>query len=125
MIVKLYAPDEYWKLSEEEKDKYCNGCGGRGGKLNFLIPQGKFEECCNIHDYMYSIGTTNEDKRIADATFINNMSQVIKELKGISKIYYKTLSKIFYNSVKDFGEYYFWRDKVKMYFTPREFIIKN
>jgi len=111
MKVTLYAPKEYWNLTEEEKKKICNGCGGRGGKFNFLIPQGKFKEACDIHDYMYHTGYTQEDKRKADATFLYNMDSIVRELKGIKKWWYKKLAKIFYKAVYKYGDYYFWRNK--------------
>ena len=112
MRIFLLAPEEYWKLSKEEKQKYCNGCGGRGGKLNFLIPQRYFRECCNIHDYMYAVGSNENDKKRADATFLYNMNQVVREMSGIKKWWYKRLAKMFYKAVFKYGDYYFWRDKI-------------
>ena len=111
MTVKIYAPVEYWKLSKDEKAKICNGCGGRGGKFNFLIPQKYFKECCNIHDYLYYNGKTENDKRIADRLLAYNMNLVCGQLKGFKKFYYKQLAKIFHKAVVDFGDYYFWKNK--------------
>ena len=111
MQVTLYAPEEYWKLDDVMKRTLCNGCGGRGGKLNFIIPQKHFEEACNIHDYMYATGYTEEDKRKADATLLFNLDTIVKEMEGIKKWWYKKLAKTFYKAVHDFGDYYFWKDK--------------
>lgn len=109
--VILYAPQKYIDLSKEEKKRICNGCGGRGGKINFLIPQKEFRECCNIHDFMYETGITEDDKRKADRLFIYNMNEKCKSLSGLKKFYYKQLAKIFYKSVVLFGDYYFWKNK--------------
>jgi hypothetical protein len=111
MRVALYAPPEYWRLSKEEKAKICNGCGGRGGVLNFLIPQKHFEEACNIHDYMYATGYTEEDKRKADATLLYNLDTIVKNMKGVKKWWYKNLAKTFYKAVHNLGDYYFWKGK--------------
>jgi len=111
MKVTIYAPEEYWELTETEKKQICNGCGGRGGKLNFLIPQKHFQEACNIHDYMYYIGRTQEDKRKADAVLLYNLDTIVKNMKGIKKWWYKKLAKTFYEAVHNFGDYYFWKDK--------------
>jgi len=111
MKVTLYAPKEYWELSEKEKQKICNGCGGRGGMFNFLIPQKHFQEACNIHDYMYATGYSEEDKRKADATLLYNLDLIVKQTKGLKRVWYKKLAKTFYKAVHNFGDYYFWKDK--------------
>lgn len=111
MKVTLYAPAEYWGLSKEEKQRICNGCGGRGGTFNFLIPQKHFQEACNIHDYMYATGYTEADKRKADATILYNLDTIVKNMSGVKKWWYKKLAKTFYKAVHDFGDYYFWKNK--------------
>jgi len=111
MKVTIYAPKEYWELTKAEKILICNACGGRGGKLNFLIPQKHFQEACNIHDYMYYIGRTQEDKREADATLLYNLDQIVNQMSGIKKWWYKKLAKTFYEAVSKFGDYYFWKGK--------------
>ena len=112
MKVKLYAPPGYWKLSKEEKAKICNGCGAKGSKLNFLIPQGKFREACNIHDYMYAVGKTDEDKKVADRVFINNLNRIVEASNPLLRPLRKLLARSYYEAVSKFGYEAFWKDKV-------------
>jgi len=70
------VPIEYIQLSLSEKKHICNGCGSKLMKLD-LIPDSLWGlsilELCNIHDYMYSVGFTEQDKLYADKEFLNNM----------------------------------------------------
>ena len=112
MKVTLYAPKEYWELEVNQKRKICNGCGAKGSKINFLIPQGSFKEACNIHDYMYANGKTDEDKKVADRVFINNLNRIVEASHPATKPFKKVLAKSFYLAVKKFGYEAFWREKV-------------
>jgi len=112
MRVTLYAPKEYWDLSPEQKQKICNGCGAKGSKINFLIPQGKFKEACNIHDYMYAVGKNDHDKRIADRVFINNLNRIVKASHPLLRPIRKIAARAYYEAVAKFGDEAFWKDKV-------------
>lgn len=112
MRVTLYAPAGYWELSEREKRRICNGCGAKGSKLAFLLPQGKFKEACNIHDYMYAMGKTDRDKRIADRVFINNLNRIVEASHPILQPLRKALALSYYKAVAQFGDEAFWRHKV-------------
>jgi len=115
-LQELYAPKEYWSLSLEVKREISNGCGA-GSALFDFVPDDilglDISECCNIHDYMYHVGETNEDKLEADRVFLNNTIRVIdkntswkwlrKRRKNIAYMYYKAVSK--------FGGPAFWDGK--------------
>jgi len=115
-LQELYAPKEYWKLSLETKKAVVNGCGA-GSALFDFVPDNilglDISECCNIHDYMYHVGETNEDKLEADRVFLNNLVRTIdkntswkwirKRRKKIAYVYYKAVSK--------FGGPAFWDEK--------------
>jgi hypothetical protein len=118
--VTLYAPEGYWKLSEEEKRRICNGCGAKGSKLNFLIPQGVFKEACNIHDYMYFIGRNNNDKRKADRVFINNLYRIVEASPKWIRPIRKARAKSYYLAVSKFGDEAFWKGKVVQGMVGRE-----
>lgn len=79
----LYAPEAYHKLSEFEKKEICNGCGAKSGISSWLVPNTLYglsvKAACNIHDYMYFVGTTNADKEEADRVFLNNMMRIINQ----------------------------------------------
>ena len=114
-MINLYCPQGYTQLTKEQKKEICNGCGSKEGWLTKIIFGGKFVECCNIHDYMYSIGLSQEDKDIADRVFYNNMNRVIATIDNKTlKYYYKVKAHIFYKSVKTFGESAFWSSEKVM-----------
>lgn len=113
MKVVLYADANYWKLTEEEKAQICNGCGSKGAWYNFLIPSRAFDECCHIHDYDYSIGKTEKEKRLADRRFMQNMKRVVRATKNRFLKKWRALkAKAFYKGVKNFGDEAYWSDKV-------------
>jgi hypothetical protein len=77
----LDAPDEYWELTEEQLEELTGGCGP-GHIGDYLVPDKLYgviniKPACRIHDYMYAVGTTEEDKKEADRIFLNNMKQII------------------------------------------------
>jgi len=79
--VILYAPRDYWLLTEEEKDRICNGCGAQG-KFDFIPDSVWFmdiSEVCNIHDFCYySSRPCIKDKEEADRIFLSNMLRLIE-----------------------------------------------
>ena len=115
MRVRLYAPEEYWNLPSPIKCKLCNGCGSRG--FGWTIPDTIYGLCiteaCNIHDFMYNVGRTEEDKMIADRTFLNNMLRIIEA--GTNNSLLKWLrgrrAHGYYLAVKMFGGPAFWNCK--------------
>jgi len=115
--VKLYAPQEFWKAPEELKKRVCNGCGtkGLGG---WLVPDTLYglsiERACDVHDFMYEIGKTIEDKQAADRVFLNNMLRIIEaESIGILKPLRRARAIKYYGAVVDFGGPAFWCSKNK------------
>lgn len=112
----LYAPDAYWKLPPKTKEALCNGCGTKG-IVGFVVPDTVWflciTEACDIHDFMYAVGQTIEDKAQADQTFLTNMLRlieyntrffVLKALRARRALKY-------YEAVRDFGGPAFWRSK--------------
>lgn len=104
--LSLIYPITYNKLSKEEKYNICNGCGTKG--LVFIphkILWIDITEACNIHDYMYNIGSSLVDKDIADLVFLHNMLILINNntklefLTGIRKL----IASFYYRMVKTYG----------------------
>lgn len=113
MKVILYANPKYWALSNKEKKEICNGCGAKGAWYNFLIPGKIFKEACNIHDFDYLIGKTEEDKRKADRRFIQNLKRIVDKTENRAlKKYRLVKAKGFFKAVKDFGDEAFWANKI-------------
>lgn len=112
----LYAPKDFWGLSDEVKEKLANGCGPSGW-LNKLISDKIYglniKIVCDIHDYMYSVGITHADREEADRVFGNNLQRVIwQNTKNIIllKLRLRKANK-YYQMVRKFGGVYFWAGK--------------
>ncbi len=112
--MELYAPEAYKKLTEEQRKNMVNGCGpGRFG--SFIVPDSfiglSITSACNIHDYMYEVGETIDDKKEADRVFLNNMVRLIDDRGGILKWFRLKMAKSYYMAVKYFGGPSFWDGK--------------
>ena len=108
-MITLYAPEGY----EPKQD--CNGCGT--GWNSKLVPDTIYwvsiTPACCIHDYMYSVGKTNEDKCVADRVFLNNMLRIIE---SVTEWYYPTAlarrrALKYYEAVVSFGSTAYWEGK--------------
>jgi hypothetical protein len=111
----LYAPEAFWILTPEQRQRYCNGCGpGKVGSR--FIPNRIWgldvSECCNIHDFMYWWGSTIEDKREADRTFLNNMLRVIDTNSSgwLLNTLRRRMALKYYTAVATFGGPAFWKN---------------
>ena len=113
----LYAPSIFFKEPIETLVDICNGCGAAGAKFDFVpdkIYGTSIGKACIIHDYMYYIGTTVEDKEEADRVFLNNMIRLIEE--DSHKWYKPTALQRrralkYYEAVTYFGGAAFWAGK--------------
>jgi hypothetical protein len=119
--VSLWAPEEYWQLSDEQRRDLCNGCGtkGLGG---YVVPDTiyglRITVACDIHDFMYATGRSIEDKQTADRVFLNNMIRIIeaKTKRFFLRKLRTTRAYTYYLSVCNFGGPAFWSGKN----SPRE-----
>ena len=113
-MVKLYEPAGYKALSASEKEACCNGCGSKS--LGWLVPDSiwglNITDVCNIHDYMYSRGTTLQDKEYADRVFLNNLVRKIDDNNKWFRFLRRRRALKMYWVVKTFGEAAFWDNKV-------------
>lgn len=112
---KLYAPEEYWSLSDAAKSEICNGCGPK--TFNCLIPDSMYglrvTEACNIHDFMYLIGRTEADREEADRVFLNNLLRIIEASGGwgVIKFLRRQRALKYYRAVRWFGGPFYWSGK--------------
>jgi len=111
----MYAPKEYYLLSEAEKSTICNGTGpGSWKPFTNIIPLNNLggidiTECSNIHDYMYYIGGNRQDKMFADSTYKDNLAELIntnEENFVINKLR-KSIATMYYFFVVVFGYNFF------------------
>lgn len=116
--VSLYAPPEYWKLSEVERKSYR--CGPGRGVLEILTPETIWGLCvtpaCAIHDFMYKEGPpTDQGKEEADLVFLNNMVRLIEAGTGYPPLLRLRLrrARVYYQAVKLLGGAAYWKGKNK------------
>lgn len=114
----LFAPVSYWQALQSVRDQLTNGCGTGGWKSD-LVPDSilgvDISEACNIHDWMYVMGSTIAAKDEADRTFLNNMLRLINEdagaLSGILRPLRRAIAWGYYEAVHKFGGPAFWNCK--------------
>lgn len=114
--MKLFAPAEYWLLTDTEKAKLVNGCGPGGWKKKYIpdhILWINIVEACNIHDYMYAVGANEDDRLEADSVFSNNMLRIVESTpqNWFLRRWRRRLVTEYYQQVRDFGSIYFWEGK--------------
>ena len=115
----VYAPRSFIDATTEELEGICNGCGSP----NSAVPVSKCPQtflgvpmyiACMIHDYMYHVGRTAEDKDRADRVFRNNMLRLTKTYKKrfVPDFVYRVWIQSSYRAVKHFGGPAFWDGKI-------------
>lgn len=114
--LKLFAPRSYWSAPPDVVDAVTAGCGP-GGFGDWLVPDTlwglSIRPACRIHDWMYHVGATIEDKDEADRTLMNNMIRIIRArtnfvLLGLLRM---RRARTYYFFVKEFGGPAFWNRK--------------
>jgi len=116
--VALWAPQSYFKLSREELREIIGDGGCGPGKFGDpFVPDNlagiDIGPCCDIHDYMYDIGKTQEDKDKADQLFLWNMVSVVSTYTQDVQVkkFRLWLAKMYYHAVRDHGDSSFWKNK--------------
>lgn len=98
----------YHSLTTDEKNLICNGVGAADAWINCLIPKTLYgldiTEIANIHDYMYYIGETKDDKDFADDTFLKNMNTLIDKNSWWLRFLRKRRAYKYYLAVNLFGD---------------------
>lgn len=111
-MIQYYAPPEVW-VRLEDKTIPKNGCGS--GWTAILIPDRwlglDFTISCAIHDEMYALGKTHEDKEIADRVFLNNMLRAVKDRPFYLQPVGRFLARQYYDKVVKYGAPAFWDGK--------------
>lgn len=113
----LTAPNSFFETDSATLAMMAGGCGP--GKIgDWLVPDTVYglsiKAACFIHDYMYAIGTTSQEKETADQIFLNNMLLIIgKETTTLPFIgrHLRSLRRwramTYYNAVVEGGEKHF------------------
>jgi len=125
-LAELFAPEEYWEIPEALRNLNSSACGAGDGLGDALVPDSIWglpvTEACRIHDFMYSQGRTEKDRREADRVLLNNLVRLIEAARDHSRVpiwrdvvaslrRYRAMT--YYNAVRDFGGVAFWKGKNK------------
>ena len=111
----LIAPPDFWELSKSEIDSLYFGCGpGKVG--DWLVPDHFFgidvKLACQIHDFDYDFGVTEEDRIEADCRFLHNLYILIEEKNyPIFEPFCYHRAHLYYEAVRVFGEKAFYAYK--------------
>jgi len=95
----------YRDLTEEEKEFFCNGCGGKGGPVD--PPDWIFKASCDHHDANYGIGHTEADRLKADIQFYEAMKEDARDFSWWKRSFYLMLAYVYYLGVRAFGKPFF------------------
>jgi len=108
----ILAPKSYTDASAKDLCDVCNGCGPDGWKGK-LIPDTivgvRITAACNIHDWMYHAGGSDQDRLNADRIFLHNMLTLISRSNRwcVIKAYGRQKAWWYYRGVRRFGCGYF------------------
>lgn len=111
-MVNYYIPENIEsRLFDKSIPK--NGCGS--GWNAWLVPDTlfglDFTIPCAIHDEMYAVGKTIEDKDEADRVFFNNMMREVNSKSCFKRWYGRKIAKRYYDTVRDYGAVAYWDGK--------------
>ena len=110
----LRAPQSYWDASREMIESVAGGCGP-GGVGDWMVPDTNFglsmKPACEIHDWMYYEGQTQEGKEIADIVFLLNMLKLVKKGTRFLRIPRDHRAFVYYEAVKYGGNSAYWKGK--------------
>ena len=109
------AVPEFWNIPMRKRD---GGCGA--GELgDYTVPDTMWglpiRGICQIHDFDYKVGETDEDKKVADRRLRNNLIRwakykTAKWARWLLKLRF-IRSKTYYVFVDNFGGPAFWKGK--------------
>ena len=112
----LFAPDSFVEAPDWQRKQVCNGCGPGGWKFD-LVPDTIYgldvSAACDIHDWMFTVGETNEDFDEANRVFKYNLLRIIyfyTDNRVVRWLRRRRALKYYY-AVKEFGGPYFWKGK--------------
>lgn len=116
-MIRLSHIEGYDELTPKQKAEICNGMGAKDSFLAKLIPDTIYgldvSEAGNRHDFRYEVGQTEEDKRLADRGFWEDLLTIINNHGGWLAWLRRRRALKYYEAVHYYGDEAFWKDKVK------------
>lgn len=122
---RIFIPKEFKETPTWVVKQIVNGCGPKEIG-SYWIPNSiwgiTIRIACDIHDFEYYVGETEEDKKSADLTFLNNMIRLIEDteynkifqklrIDKFLKVLAKRTAKKYYYFVSEYGGPAFWDNK--------------
>lgn len=110
MTFDLWAPDSYRNAPADEIARVVNGCGPGAWKFDFVpdhIFHHNIRPACNIHDWCYYIGGTEEDRAFYDLMLHNNIIRCIMNDGGTITAADLAIADQYFLCVRNFGAKYF------------------
>ena len=109
----VHAPDAFWSTPNADRS---GGCGaGKFGDI--FIPDTLWglavNGLCQIHDFQYGAGVSEDDRAAADRTLRNNLFRWIEYATSNRTLRWlrKRRAIKYYKAVRMFGGPAFWNDK--------------
>lgn len=100
----------YAAATPEQIAAVANGCGPGAWKLD-LIPDHlgdvDITEVCNQHDFLYSLGGTEEDRLMADVLLYTDIAGMVLLNDGYLVPLQMAAAVIFYRAVRNVGAKFF------------------
>lgn len=113
-LMGLSAHPRYWQESPEILAGILSGCGTPGWKGK-LVPDTAWgmplTPACNIHDFDYIVGETQQYKLVGDNRFLQNMDLTADWFGGALKYPRKIRIRTYYWAVRLFGNEAYWEGK--------------
>ena len=109
------APASWWVMPPSDRERYSSGCGPDNLGIDLRSLYGTdIYVACQIHDYMYALGGSEDDRIFADAIMRENMMSMAMSEQISSLVLWerKTTIHAYYVSTRSFGWIFFhYRDR--------------
>ena len=111
----MNKPIRWADLTQQERDKFGNGCGPKWipAPVTKVLFGWMFDASCRRHDFGYSRGGTDEDRKAVDSGFYRAMKKDIKRLPLIAKPVAHVVAGAFYGFVRIGGWLHFDKGEYK------------
>jgi hypothetical protein len=110
----MKIPASYLHASPEVRAAVCNGCGAGGWKFD-IVPDQIYgvviTDLCDVHDWEYTVGSTEEDRLTADQNLLFNILERIENIGGWLRWFRRRRAYKYYEAVREFGHDAYWKGK--------------
>ena len=102
----LTYPLEYDEMADEVKEQFISECGPARSFIKTRC--NLFKASCRIHDWNYTAGGSEKDRKRADFGFFKRCAQNATNLNNPWRIwYYMLIATLWYLAIRLFGWHYF------------------